>query len=101
MGLRANTSPRNRAAASYQDWEIPPLSQRGCSRIVGRVQDIILAAEESWRAGNGEAMRRRFQAGTVRKRGTRSPVWEGRYYEPVLVAGKLKKVRRAVVLGLC
>jgi integrase len=28
-------------------------------------------------------------------------VWEGRYYEPVLVAGKLKKVRRAVVLGLC
>lgn len=46
-------------------------------------------------------MRRRFQAGAVRKRGTRSPVWEGRYYEPVLVAGKLKKVRRAVVLGLC
>jgi len=28
-------------------------------------------------------------------------VWEGRYYEPVLVAGKLKKVRRTVVLGLC
>jgi integrase len=28
-------------------------------------------------------------------------VWEGRYYEPVLVAGKLKKVRRAVVLGFC
>lgn len=46
-------------------------------------------------------MRRRFQAGAVRKRGTRSPVWEGRYYEPVLVAGKLKRVRRAVVLGLC
>jgi integrase len=46
-------------------------------------------------------MRRRFQAGGVRKRGTRSPVWEGRYYEPVLVAGKLKKVRRAVVLGFC
>ena len=46
-------------------------------------------------------MRRRFQAGAVRKRGTRSPVWEGRYYEPVLVAGKLKKVRRAVVLGFC
>ena len=46
-------------------------------------------------------MRRRFQAGAVRKRGTRSPVWEGRYYEPVLVAGKLKKVRRAVILGLC
>ncbi len=69
--------------------------------MVGRVQDIILAAGKSWRAGNGEAMRRRFQAGAVRKRGTRSPVWEGRYYEPVLMAGKLKKVRRAVVLGLC
>jgi integrase len=46
-------------------------------------------------------MQRRFQAGGVRKRGTRSPVWEGRYYEPVLVAGELKKVRRAVVLGFC
>ena len=46
-------------------------------------------------------MRRRFQAGGVRKRGRRSPVWEARYYEPVLVAGKLKKVRRAVILGLC
>jgi integrase len=46
-------------------------------------------------------MQRRFQAGGIRKRGRRSPVWEGRYYEPVLVAGKLKKVRRAVILGLC
>jgi len=45
-------------------------------------------------------MRRRFQAGAVRKRGTRSPVWEGRYYEPVPVAGRLKKVRPAVILGL-
>lgn len=27
--------------------------------------------------------------------------WEGRYYEPVLIAGKLQKVRRAVVLGCC
>ena len=69
--------------------------------MVERVQDIILAAGKGWRAGNGEAMRRRFQAGAVRKRGTRAPVWEGGYYEPMLVAGKLKKVRRAVVLGLC
>ena len=46
-------------------------------------------------------MRRRFQSGSVRKRGKRPPVWEGRYYEPVLVAGELKKVRRAVVLGQC
>jgi integrase len=46
-------------------------------------------------------MRRRFQSGGIRKRGRRSPVWEGRYYEPVLVAGKLTKVRRAVALGLC
>ena len=60
--------------------------------MVGRVHGIILAAGKSWRAGNGEAMRRRFQAGGVRKRGTRSPVWEGRDYEPVLVAGKLKYV---------
>ena len=69
--------------------------------MVGRVQGIILPAGKSWRAGNGEAMRRRFQAGAIRKRGTRSPVWEGRYDQPVLVAGKLNKVRRAVVLGLC
>jgi hypothetical protein len=27
-------------------------------------------------------------------------VWEGRYYHPVPVAGKLQAVRRAVVLGL-
>ena len=27
-------------------------------------------------------------------------MWEGRYYEPVLTAGRLRKVRRAVVLGL-
>lgn len=46
-------------------------------------------------------MRRRFQAGSIRKRGKRSPVWEGRYYEPVLIAGQLQKVRRAVVLGFC
>lgn len=46
-------------------------------------------------------MQRRFQSGGIRKRGRRSPVWEGRYYEPVMVAGKLKKVRRAIVLGLC
>lgn len=65
------------------------------------MQDIILAAGKSWRAGNGGVMRRRFQSGSVRKRGNRPPVWEGRYYEPVLVAGKLKKVRRALVLGLC
>jgi hypothetical protein len=64
-------------------------------------QGIILAAGKSWRAGNGGVMRRPFQAGGVRKRGTRSPVWEGRYYEPVLIAGRLRKVRQAVVLGLC
>lgn len=46
-------------------------------------------------------MRRRFQAGSVWKRGKRAPVWEGRYYEPVLIAGELQKVRRAVVLGVC
>ena len=45
-------------------------------------------------------MRRRFQAGAVRERSARSPVWEGRYHEPVLVADKLKEVRRAVILGL-
>ena len=33
--------------------------------------------------------------------GRRSPVWEGRYCERVQVAGKLRKVRRAVILGLC
>ncbi|MGH9405614.1 MAG: tyrosine-type recombinase/integrase [Terriglobia bacterium] len=46
-------------------------------------------------------MRRRFQAGGIRKRGRRFPVWEGRYYEPVLIAGSLRKVRRAVVFGFC
>lgn len=46
-------------------------------------------------------MRRRFQAGGVRKRGKRFPAWEGRYYEPVLIAGALQRVRRAVVLGFC
>ena len=58
--------------------------------MAGHEQDIILAAGKSWRAGNGGVMRRRFQAGGVRKRGTRSPVWEGRYYEPVLIAGTAK-----------
>ncbi len=69
--------------------------------MLGRVHDIILAAGKSWRAGNGRVVRRRFHAGGIRKRGKRSPVWEGRYYEPVLVAGQLKKVRRAVILGYC
>jgi integrase len=65
------------------------------------MQDIILSAGKSWRAGNGGEMRRRFQLGGVRKRGTRHSVWEGRYYEPVMVEGTLKKVRRAVILGSC
>ena len=69
--------------------------------MAGHVEDIIVAAGKSWRTGNGGVMQRRFQAGGIRKRGRRTPVWEGRYYEPVLVAGKLKKVRRAVILGLC
>jgi integrase len=63
------------------------------------VQDIILPAGKSWRTGNGGEMRRRFQVGSVRKRGRRCPVWEGRYYEPVIVEGKLRKVRRGVILG--
>jgi hypothetical protein len=46
-------------------------------------------------------MRRRFQVGRIKKRGKRFPKWEGRNYEPVLVAGKLKKKRRTVILGLC
>ena len=46
-------------------------------------------------------MRRRFQHGTVFKRGKRRKVWVGRFYEPVLVEGKLKKKRRSIILGLC
>jgi len=89
---RQSTSDRSRKNQSA----LPP---RGCSWVDRCMQDIILAAGKSWRAGNGGAVRRRFQSGSVRKRGKRPPVWEGRYYEPVLVAGKLKKVGHAV-LGL-
>lgn len=46
-------------------------------------------------------MRRRFQHGRVFKRGKRRKVWVGRFYEPVVVEGKLKKKRRSVILGLC
>jgi len=46
-------------------------------------------------------MRRRFQHGRVFKRGKRRKVWVGRFYEPVLVEGRLKKKRRSIILGLC
>jgi hypothetical protein len=55
--------------------------------MVGRVQGIILAAGRSWRSGNGEALRRRFQVGAVRKRGTRSPR-VGRALVPTTRAGR-------------
>jgi len=46
-------------------------------------------------------MRRRFQHGRVFKRGKKRKVWVGRFYEPVLAGGKLKKKRASIILGLC
>ena len=46
-------------------------------------------------------MRRRFQSGQILKRGKRSPVWAGRYWEPVLIEGRFARVRRMVILGEC
>ena len=62
--------------------------------------DIVVAGKY-FRSGNGASMRRRFQVGSVEKRGKRSPVWEGRYYEPVLRDGRMVKSYRREILGAC
>jgi hypothetical protein len=69
--------------------------------MAGCPQSIIVATGKSWTAGNGDVMRRRFQHGRVFKRGKRRKVWLGRFYEPVLVEGRLTKKRRSIIVGLC
>jgi hypothetical protein len=69
--------------------------------MAGCRQSIIVAIGKSWTAGNGDVMRRRFQHGRVFKRGKRRKVWLGRFYEPLLVHGKLSKKRRSIIVGLC
>jgi integrase len=61
----------------------------------------IIPVGKFFRAGNGEAMRRRFQAGEIFRRGKRREVWVGRYWEPALKFGRLAKVRRSIILGAC
>jgi integrase len=45
--------------------------------------------------------RRRFQRGSLRKRGKTNPVWEAQWYEPCLNPdGTIGRKRRSVILGL-
>lgn len=46
-------------------------------------------------------VRRRFQRGSLRKRGKTNPVWEAQWYEPCLNPdGTIGRKRRSVILGL-
>jgi integrase len=63
--------------------------------------DGIIAAGRSFRSENGAEMRRRFQAGQLLRRGKRNPVWEARYWMPVLREGRFARVRRREILGTC
>jgi len=49
-----------------------------------------------------EMARRRYQKGSVRKRGKRNPVWELQFWTDVIKRdGKLGRTRESIILGLC
>jgi integrase len=61
----------------------------------------MMAMGKARPTGNGEAMRRRFQVGHVFKRGKREKVWVGCYRDWERRDGRLQRVQRQRVLGLC
>ena len=62
---------------------------------------MLYCAGKFFRSGDGASMRRRYQVGSVEKRGKKQPVWVGRYWEPVLRDGKFSKTYRREILGAC
>jgi hypothetical protein len=71
------------------------------ARLVDLLITIKLDAEKTIRAIHGETMaRRRFQQGSLFKRGTRRKVWVARWWEDIVEAGgTLKRQRRSEVIG--
>lgn len=64
--------------------------------------DAIIPSGKSWiMPGADQIMRRRYQGGTIFKRGKRLKLWVGRWYEPALEDGKLVRIRRSEILGEC
>lgn len=65
-----------------------------------RPEDILSSGLLFQRATGANPMaRRRYQRGQLKQRGTRNPVWVGRWREDRIVDGQLKRVQRTVVLG--
>ncbi|MGC1615539.1 MAG: hypothetical protein WA736_12700, partial [Candidatus Acidiferrum sp.] len=62
---------------------------------------LITDAEQAKRAIEGGTMvRRRFQRGSLFKRGKREKVWVARWWEDVINAdGTMGRMRRSIVIG--
>jgi hypothetical protein len=66
--------------------------------------NILPVAEKQWQAkesGDWQKLaRRRYQKGSIRKRGTRDPVWELQYWaDEIRPDGSLGRKRESVILG--
>jgi integrase len=79
---------------------VPGRGESGCSEPFVTSKCVTLSSR-GHRIGErgGNLARRRFQKGRVFLRGSRNPVWVGRWREDVIEDGRVRRLERSEVLG--